>query len=48
VEEAAPAVKEPKVEEAGVSAESDEAAVEAKAQAPAEEEAKDDQTKSDE
>ena len=48
VEEAAPAVKEAKVEEAGVSAESDEAAVEAKAEAPAEEEAKDDQTKSDE
>ena len=48
VEEAAPAVKEAKVEEAGVSAESDEAPVEAKAEAPAEEEAKDDQTKSDE
>ena len=48
VEEPAPAVEEAKVEEAGVSAESDEAAVEAKAEAPAEEEAKDDQTKSDE
>ena len=48
VEEAAPAVEEAKVEEAGASAESDEAPVEAKAEAPAEEEAKDDQTKSDE
>ena len=48
VEEAAPVVEEAKVEEAGASAESDEAPVEAKAEAPAEEEAKDDQTKSDE
>ena len=48
VEEAAPALEEAKVEEAGASAESDEASVEAKAEAPAEEEAKDDKTKSDE
>ena len=48
VEEPAPAVEEAKVEEAGTSAESDEAPVEAKAEAPAEEEAKDDKTKSDE
>ena len=48
VEEAAPAVEEAKVEEAGASAESDEAPVEAKAEAPAEEKAKDDQPKSDE
>ena len=48
VEEPAPAVEEVKVEEAGASAESDEAPVEAKAEAPAEEEAKDDKTKSDE
>jgi len=48
VEEAAPVVEEAKVEETGASAESDEAPVEAKAEAPAEEEAKDDQTKSDE
>ena len=48
VEEPAPAVEEAKVEEAGASAESDEAPVEAKAEAPAEEEAKDDKTKSDE
>jgi len=47
VEEPAPAVEEAKVEEAGTSAESDEAPVEAKAEAPAEEEAKDDKTKSD-
>ena len=47
-EEAAPAVEEAKVEEVGASAESDEAPVEAKAEAPAEEEAKDDKTKSDE
>ena len=48
VEEAAPVVEEAKVEEAGASAESDEAPVEAKAEAPAEEKAKDDQPKSDE
>ncbi len=48
VEEAAPAVEEAKIEEAGASAESDEAPVEAKAEAPAEEKAKDDQPKSDE
>ena len=48
VEEPTPAVEEAKVEEAGASAESDEAPVEAKTEASAEEKAKDDQTKSDE
>ena len=48
VEEPAPAVEEAKVEEAGASAESDEAPVEAKTEASEEEKAKDDQTKSDE